>query len=102
MLQEPATDDAPVRKLLADRVRAIQAKDFDALAAQYDAGVVMYNLAPPLQIRGVDREGLARGSTATTARSGARRRTNGSSSAATWPSATTSTGSAAGRRAAPR
>ena len=58
MPQDPTTDEAPIRKLLADRVRAIQAKDFDALVAQYDPGVVMYNLAPPLQVRGVDRDGL--------------------------------------------
>ena len=58
MPQDPTTDEAPIRKLLADRVRAIRARDADALAAQYDPGVVTYNLAPPLQVRGVDREGL--------------------------------------------
>jgi PhnB protein len=47
--------DAPLRQLLADRVRAIRAKDVEAVAAQYDADVVMYNLAPPLQTRGLDR-----------------------------------------------
>lgn len=44
-----------LRQLLAERVRAFRAKDVEAVAAQYDAEVVMYNLAPPLQTRGLDR-----------------------------------------------
>lgn len=51
----PDAGEAPLRQLLADRVRAIRAKDVEAVAAQYDPDVVLYNLAPPLQTRGLDR-----------------------------------------------
>ena len=53
MITRPS-DVAPIRQLLAERVRAIHAKDVDAVAAHYDPDVVMYNLAAPLQIRGLD------------------------------------------------
>jgi ketosteroid isomerase-like protein len=55
-----ASGDGPIRQLLDERVRAIRARDADAVVAQYDPGVVIYNLAPPLQVRGVDHEGLRR------------------------------------------
>ncbi|HEU4556867.1 MAG TPA: nuclear transport factor 2 family protein [Longimicrobium sp.] len=53
MPQSPS-DETPIRELLAERVRAIQGRDVDALAAQYGDDVVQYNLAPPLQTRGLD------------------------------------------------
>jgi ketosteroid isomerase-like protein len=59
MPQDPSTsDEAPIRELLAQRVRAIQAKDVDAMVAQYDHDAVIYNIAPPLQTRGVDPEAI--------------------------------------------
>lgn len=58
MNQDPSNAaEAPLRQLLSDRVHAIHAKDVEAVAAQYDAAeVVMYNLAPPLQTRGLERD----------------------------------------------
>ncbi|HET7228800.1 MAG TPA: nuclear transport factor 2 family protein [Longimicrobium sp.] len=58
MPQDPSAEgEGELRELLAGRVRAIQAKDVEAVAAQYDeADVVMYNLAPPLQTRGLNRD----------------------------------------------
>lgn len=53
----PTTEsaEAEIRALLDARIRAIHAKDAEALAAPYDADAVIYNLAPPLQMRGIDR-----------------------------------------------
>jgi len=58
MTYTPATGEAAIRQLLGDRVRAVTTKDVDAVAAQYDADAVMYDLAPPLQTRGVDRDAI--------------------------------------------
>jgi uncharacterized protein (TIGR02246 family) len=59
MAQSPsASHEAVLRQLLADRVRAIHAKDVDALTAVYDPDVVLYNLAPPLQTRGLNPQAI--------------------------------------------
>lgn len=59
MNQHPSSPgEDPIRELLAARVRAIRAKDVEGVAAQYDPDVVMYNLAPPLQTRGLDPDAI--------------------------------------------
>ena len=47
-----------IRQLLEERRRAVGAKDVAAVAAHYTPDVVTFDLAPPLQTRGVDREGI--------------------------------------------
>jgi uncharacterized protein (TIGR02246 family) len=53
-----AHDEAQIRGLIEDRVRAIAEKDVDAVLSEYAPNVVMYNLAPPLQTKGKNREAI--------------------------------------------
>ena len=52
-----AVNEGQIRALIDERVRAIRGKDADALLSNYAAGVVMFNLAPPLQSTGADKKG---------------------------------------------
>jgi PhnB protein len=53
-----AATDAAVRQVIEQRVKAIHDKDVDALLTTIEPSVVTFNLAPPLQVSGHDREGL--------------------------------------------
>jgi ketosteroid isomerase-like protein len=53
-----ARDEAQIRGLLEDRVKAIAEKNVDAVLSEYAPDVVMYNLAPPLQTKGASREAV--------------------------------------------
>jgi uncharacterized protein (TIGR02246 family) len=54
-----ANDAVSIRRLVEDRARAVREKDIDAIAAVYATDVVNYSLAPPLQIKGLDRKAIA-------------------------------------------
>lgn len=47
-----------IKGLIEDRIRAIGEKDVEALLSQFAPDVVVFNLAPPLQLKGADREGI--------------------------------------------
>lgn len=47
-------DETAIRQLIADREAAMRSKDAEALVADYLPGVVVFNLAPPLQHAGPD------------------------------------------------
>jgi uncharacterized protein (TIGR02246 family) len=48
----PADDEARIRKLIEDRVRAIRAKDVDALMSNHAPDVVMFDALDPLRYVG--------------------------------------------------
>jgi ketosteroid isomerase-like protein len=54
-------NEAEIRRLIDDRVKAIQAKDADAAMATSARDILLYDLAPPLEHRGagVNRKDLA-------------------------------------------
>jgi uncharacterized protein (TIGR02246 family) len=56
---ETTQSEAAIRGLLDARVQAIRAKDADALLSVQAPDLVTFNLAPPLQTTGVDRESVA-------------------------------------------
>lgn len=51
-------DEAAIRKAIHDVVTAIRAKDVETVIRHYDPTIVSFDLAPPLKVVGVDREGL--------------------------------------------
>jgi uncharacterized protein (TIGR02246 family) len=53
-----ASDEAQIRGLIEDRVKAIREKDVEAVLSEYAPDVVMFNLAPPLQTQGTDKNGI--------------------------------------------
>jgi ketosteroid isomerase-like protein len=48
------TDEIQVRELIDRWVRAVRAKDVDALMLSYEPDVLLYDLAPPLLYRGAN------------------------------------------------
>ncbi|MFY9610616.1 MAG: nuclear transport factor 2 family protein [Blastocatellia bacterium] len=56
MTTEPskANDEAQLRQLIADQIIAISAKDLDRIMKPYAANVVVFDVKPPLQIKGSD------------------------------------------------
>jgi uncharacterized protein (TIGR02246 family) len=48
------TDEAEIRAVVDGWVKAISAKDVDAVMSHYAADIVTFDLAPPLQYTGVD------------------------------------------------
>lgn len=54
-----STSESAIRRLIEARVRAIREKDVNAVLSAYAPDVVMFNLAPPLQTRGTDKNGIA-------------------------------------------
>jgi len=54
-----STTESEIRRLIEARAKAVREKDVDAIVSEYAPDVVMFNLAPPLQIKGVDKKGIA-------------------------------------------
>ena len=52
------SDEAQIKGLIEGRIKAIGEKDVAAVLSEYAPDVVMFNLAPPLQTKGTDREGI--------------------------------------------
>jgi uncharacterized protein (TIGR02246 family) len=48
------TDEAEIRAVVDSWVKAISAKDIDAVMSHYTADIVTFDLAPPLEYTGVD------------------------------------------------
>ena len=60
MADHRTSDETAIRRIVADRVNALHARNAAALTA-HDAGdILSYDLAPPLATRGVDAAGLER------------------------------------------
>ena len=53
-----STTESEIRGLIENRVRAIREKDVDAVVSEYAPDLVMFNLAPPLQSKGVNKKGI--------------------------------------------
>ncbi len=53
-----ATDEAQIRGIIENRVKAIRAKDVGAVLSEFAPDVVTFNLAPPLQTKGTDRSSI--------------------------------------------
>src|SRR5687768_13000314 len=51
-----AADEAHIRALIDDWLKAVRAKDVDGATACYAKGVVSFSLAPPLHTTGVDKK----------------------------------------------
>jgi ketosteroid isomerase-like protein len=54
-----STTESEIRGLIEARARAVREKDVAAIVSEYAPDVVTFNLAPPLQIKGVDKKGIA-------------------------------------------
>jgi uncharacterized protein (TIGR02246 family) len=56
MTPEPtkAHDEAQLEQLIAEQMSAIRAKDLDRIMDSYSPDVVVFDVKPPLQIRGAD------------------------------------------------
>jgi ketosteroid isomerase-like protein len=52
--KDNATDEAQIRKLSDDWVKAIRSKDLNSLMPRYTQGILVFDLAPPLQYAGQD------------------------------------------------
>jgi ketosteroid isomerase-like protein len=48
------TDDAQIRELIDSWAKAIRAKDINAVMSHLGGGILLFDLAPPLQYRGAD------------------------------------------------
>jgi uncharacterized protein (TIGR02246 family) len=53
-----ATDEAEIRALIRDWVKAVRSKDVDGVMARYAADSVTFDLAPPLISAGADAKSL--------------------------------------------
>lgn len=51
-----AADEAHIRALIDDWLKAVRAKDVDGATACYAKGVLTFSLAPPLRTTGVDKK----------------------------------------------
>jgi uncharacterized protein (TIGR02246 family) len=49
-----ATDQASIRQLVDNWVKALRSKDVDAVMSHYAPDIVVFDLAPPLQYTGAD------------------------------------------------
>jgi ketosteroid isomerase-like protein len=47
-----SSDEAEIRRLIADQQSAVCAKDVDRIMAHYAADVIVFNVKPPFQTRG--------------------------------------------------
>jgi len=52
--QPSSPDDAAIRNLVEKWARAVRAKDFDGILAHHSSGILMFDIPPPLESRGID------------------------------------------------
>jgi uncharacterized protein (TIGR02246 family) len=57
-VKSSSTNESQIRVLINERIKAVRDKDIESLLSQFSPDVVIYNLAPPLQISGPDRPGI--------------------------------------------
>jgi len=48
------TDEAAIRELLEDWARAVRAKDLDGILANHSIDMLMFDVPPPVQSRGIE------------------------------------------------
>ena len=48
------TDEAMIRELVEDWARAVRARDFDGILAHHSAEMLMFDVPPPLESKGID------------------------------------------------
>jgi ketosteroid isomerase-like protein len=48
----PTTDEAQIRQRIESWTKAVRAKELDGLMSHYAQGVLVFDLAPPLQYKG--------------------------------------------------
>ena len=53
-LTNKATEEAQIRQLIDDWVKAVRAKDIDALMTHYAPDSLLFDIMPPLQHKGAD------------------------------------------------
>ena len=49
-----ATDEAAIRELVESWARAVRAKDFDGILANHSADMLMFDVPPPVQSKGIE------------------------------------------------
>jgi ketosteroid isomerase-like protein len=49
-----ATDEAAIRELVENWARAVRAKDFNGILANHSADMLMFDLPPPLESKGIE------------------------------------------------
>jgi uncharacterized protein (TIGR02246 family) len=52
--QHRATDEAVIRELVEDWARAVRAKDFNGILAHHSAEMLMFDVPPPLESKGME------------------------------------------------
>jgi uncharacterized protein (TIGR02246 family) len=53
MAANPIDDEAAVRRLIENWVAAVRARDLDGVAAHHTADVLMFDVPPPVAVRGM-------------------------------------------------
>jgi uncharacterized protein (TIGR02246 family) len=48
------TDEAAIRDLIEGWTRAVRARDFDAILAHHSADILMFDVPPPFESKGID------------------------------------------------
>jgi uncharacterized protein (TIGR02246 family) len=48
------TDEAAIRELVESWARAVRAKDFDGILANHSTDMLMYDVPPPVQSKGIE------------------------------------------------
>jgi uncharacterized protein (TIGR02246 family) len=48
------TDEAAIRELVESWARAVRAKDFDGILANHSADMLMFDVPPPVQSKGIE------------------------------------------------
>ena len=54
MSNNTTTDEAVIRELIEDWAKAVRAKDFDRILAHHSAEVLMFDVPPPLESKGIE------------------------------------------------
>ncbi len=54
MSNNTTTDEAVIRELIEDWAKAVPAKDFDRILAHHSAEVLMFDVPPPLESKGIE------------------------------------------------
>jgi len=53
-MSNTTTDEAMIRELVEDWARAVRARDFDGILAHHSAEMLMFDVPPPLESKGID------------------------------------------------
>ena len=54
MSNNTTTDEAMIRQLVEDWAKAVRVKDFDGILAHHSAEMLMFDVPPPLESKGID------------------------------------------------